>query len=257
MSRFRTRTKRAALRTVAVAFVAVIVLDQAGCEPRPDVLIGAGDIAECGKTGDSFTARLVTDISGEVITFGDLAYEDGTAREFRDCYVPTWGRHDWRVHPSPGNHEYRDPRSRWVLRLLRPKSRTGQTRHLPLRQGRLAHLLAEQRSEHRRRARPMCGPTPGGSGASPRTGTSHCARPASTAAAMPWPRCGRPCTTSVEIWCSTGTTTTMSGSPSSVGPDCPEPGACGRSSSAPAALGTTPSTLRFPARRCGTTPPSA
>ena len=109
MSRFRTRTKRAALRTVAVAFVAVIVLDQAGCEPRPDVLIGAGDIAECDKTGDSFTARLVTDISGEVITFGDLAYEDGTAREFRDCYLPTWGRHDWRVHPSPGNHEYHTP----------------------------------------------------------------------------------------------------------------------------------------------------
>ena len=50
MSRFRTRTKRAALRTVAVAFGTVIVLDQAGCEPRPDVLIGAGDIAECDKT---------------------------------------------------------------------------------------------------------------------------------------------------------------------------------------------------------------
>ena len=90
-------------------FAAVMVIDQAGCESQPSVLIAAGDIAECGKTGDSATAALVASIGGHVIPLGDLVYEDGTAAEFRDCYGPTWGRHDRRVRPAPGNHEYHTP----------------------------------------------------------------------------------------------------------------------------------------------------
>ncbi len=44
-----------------------------------------------------------------VFTLGDNAYESGTAKQFRDCYNPTWGRHKARTRPSPGNHDYVTP----------------------------------------------------------------------------------------------------------------------------------------------------
>ena len=48
-------------------------------------------------------------IGGDVFTAGDNAYLAGTAKDYRDCYDPTWGRFRGRVHPSPGNHEYESP----------------------------------------------------------------------------------------------------------------------------------------------------
>jgi len=74
-------------------------------KPAP-VLVGAGDIAECGSKGAEATAKLLDVISGTVFVAGDAAYGSGTARQFRDCYGPTWGRHKARTRPSPGNHEY-------------------------------------------------------------------------------------------------------------------------------------------------------
>jgi len=69
------------------------------------VLIGAGDIASCTSSGDESTANLLDGIAGTVIAVGDLAYDDGTATEFADCYEPSWGRHKSRTKPVPGNHE--------------------------------------------------------------------------------------------------------------------------------------------------------
>jgi hypothetical protein len=73
------------------------------------ILVGAGDIADCGDTADEATARLLDQIQGTVFTAGDNAYEDGTAQQFSDCYDPTWGRHLARTRPSPGNHDYHTP----------------------------------------------------------------------------------------------------------------------------------------------------
>ncbi len=73
------------------------------------VLVGAGDIADCGRTQDESTARLLDAIDGTVMTVGDNAYENGTAAEFANCYEPTWGRHKGRTKPAPGNHEYATP----------------------------------------------------------------------------------------------------------------------------------------------------
>ena len=75
---------------------------------RPDpVLVGAGDIADCADlSGARATAELVDAIAGTVFTAGDNAYEEGTARQFRECYGPTWGRFKDRTRPSPGNHEF-------------------------------------------------------------------------------------------------------------------------------------------------------
>jgi hypothetical protein len=73
------------------------------------VLVGAGDIAECGNSGSEQTAQLLDQVAGTVFTAGDNAYEAGTAQEYRDCYDRTWGRHKVRTRPSPGNHEYKTP----------------------------------------------------------------------------------------------------------------------------------------------------
>ena len=63
----------------------------------------------CGSTGAESTAKLLDGIGGTVFTLGDNAYFSGTAREYRDCYDPTWGRHKSRTRPVPGNHEYETP----------------------------------------------------------------------------------------------------------------------------------------------------
>ncbi len=71
-----------------------------------EVLVGAGDIASCGLTGDTATANLISGIAGTVFTTGDNAYETGSTANFRDCYDPTWGAFAGRTFPTAGNHEY-------------------------------------------------------------------------------------------------------------------------------------------------------
>ena len=75
--------------------------------PLTYVLVGAGDIASCKDlSGAEATARLIESTPGEVFAAGDLAYEKGTAEEFKNCYDKTWGRFKNRTHPAPGNHEF-------------------------------------------------------------------------------------------------------------------------------------------------------
>ena len=73
------------------------------------VLVGAGDIAVCGYETDERTAELLDHIAGVIWTAGDNAYPSGSARDFAECFDPTWGRHKDRIRPTPGNHEYRTP----------------------------------------------------------------------------------------------------------------------------------------------------
>src|SRR4029077_181650 len=75
--------------------------------PKTDaVLVGAGDIATCGGDADSATAALVEGIPGTVFTAGDNAYENGSAKDFSDCYDPTWGAFKDRTRPSAGKHDW-------------------------------------------------------------------------------------------------------------------------------------------------------
>jgi 3',5'-cyclic AMP phosphodiesterase CpdA len=69
-------------------------------------IVAAGDIAGCDSSGDTQTAALLDGLPGTILALGDLAYDDGTASDFEDCYEPTWGRHKARTRPAPGNHEY-------------------------------------------------------------------------------------------------------------------------------------------------------
>ena len=70
------------------------------------VIVGAGDIAVCDATGDDATAQLLDNIDGIVFTLGDNVYPNGSAKQFKECYEPTWGRHKARTYPIPGNHDY-------------------------------------------------------------------------------------------------------------------------------------------------------
>src|SRR5258707_7172807 len=77
---------------------------------RTYVLVGAGDIASCkNPEGARATARLIEGIPGTVFAAGDLAYEKGSADDFKNCYDPVWGRFKDRTRPALGNHEYVDP----------------------------------------------------------------------------------------------------------------------------------------------------
>jgi 3',5'-cyclic AMP phosphodiesterase CpdA len=89
--------------------------------PAAVTVYAAGDIARCANrdaawSGAADTARtvaagLAADPQAIVLTLGDLTYPRGTAKEFADCYGPTWGAFKDRTWPAPGNHEYYTPKA--------------------------------------------------------------------------------------------------------------------------------------------------
>ncbi len=79
---------------------------------QPIEVFAAGDIAGCDTSGDEATADLLDLLvrpGGTVLALGDLAYPDGSAQNFAQCYDPTWGRWRQSTLPTPGNHEYNSP----------------------------------------------------------------------------------------------------------------------------------------------------
>jgi hypothetical protein len=78
--------------------------------PEEGVLfVGAGDIANCdvkNAAGAQATAALLARFPDAVIfTTGDHAYPNGSEKDFKTCYEPTWGRYKARTHPAVGNHD--------------------------------------------------------------------------------------------------------------------------------------------------------
>jgi hypothetical protein len=72
-------------------------------------MIAAGDIGMCGRPSVAQVANLVATLEGELLLAGDIAYFQGTAEQFRDCFDPSWGQFRSRWHAVPGNHEYESP----------------------------------------------------------------------------------------------------------------------------------------------------
>jgi hypothetical protein len=101
-------------RSATVSIVALLAILLAfGCAPQwlpgppsGEVIVAAGDIADCSRQGDEATARLVGGMEGTVLTLGDNVYPEGTAQDFEECYEPTWGQFKERTRPALGNHEY-------------------------------------------------------------------------------------------------------------------------------------------------------
>jgi acid phosphatase type 7 len=79
--------------------------------PVPDGavrVLAAGDIGRCGSRGAAATGALLDAAPGAVVlALGDLAYQNGSATDFSECYDPVWGGARARTIPVPGNHEYR------------------------------------------------------------------------------------------------------------------------------------------------------
>lgn len=63
----------------------------------------------CGRPAVAQVANLVASLDGELLLAGDIAYFQGTAQQFQDCFNPSWGQFRSRWHASPGNHEYESP----------------------------------------------------------------------------------------------------------------------------------------------------
>jgi acid phosphatase type 7 len=74
--------------------------------PTDPVLVGAGEIGECGPSGDEETAKLIDGIDGTVFTTGNNAYPNGTAGQYAMCYGTSWGRFEARTRPAVGNVDY-------------------------------------------------------------------------------------------------------------------------------------------------------
>ncbi len=77
--------------------------------PDDALLIGAGDIAACGKqhVHAQETAALIRLFpDAKVFAAGDDAYLNGTRAQFEKCYGTSWGEFKERTRPAPGNHDY-------------------------------------------------------------------------------------------------------------------------------------------------------
>ena len=103
-------TKRRTATRLVVATLLTVLLLAVGCksEPAPsgELVVAAGDIANCQAQSDEATAELVGSIDGTVLALGDEAYPEGSQATFEKCYGPSWGRFKDRTKPVPGNHEY-------------------------------------------------------------------------------------------------------------------------------------------------------
>jgi len=88
------------------------------------ILLAVGDIARCDvirkgkllkRRNDEEVARVVgeTIVAAEkkqipirVMLLGDLAYNNGTKRDFEKCFDPAWGKYKKYFLPVPGNHDH-------------------------------------------------------------------------------------------------------------------------------------------------------
>ncbi len=74
------------------------------------VVLVAGDVAQCNVRGAQLTADVIQKMPDAIVLApGDLAYENGSAKDFARCYDPSWGKFKDRTWPAPGNHEYGTP----------------------------------------------------------------------------------------------------------------------------------------------------
>jgi len=116
--------RRRAWSWTGMGLVTAVMVALAGCDDNgqvasplaptpqvtgPAVLVGAGDIAECGVPGAEATALLLDALPGTVFSAGDNVYYHGSVEEVQRCYDLTWGRHKARTRPIPGNHDYETP----------------------------------------------------------------------------------------------------------------------------------------------------
>jgi alkaline phosphatase len=70
-------------------------------------LMMAGDVGHCSARVAPYTGAEVSRRQGTWAPLGDLAYPDGSATDFANCYTPFFSTVLDRTRPAIGNHEYR------------------------------------------------------------------------------------------------------------------------------------------------------
>jgi hypothetical protein len=92
---------------VATGLVLEVGDDEQAASTDAEVLLAAGDIAECDHEGDEATARILAQYPAATIApLGDLAYDEGSDADFENCYDPSWGEFRERTRPATGNHDH-------------------------------------------------------------------------------------------------------------------------------------------------------
>ena len=71
-------------------------------------VLAAGNVGYCLDDNDEATGALLGTLPGRILALGDLAYLQGTAADFANCFDPAWGMHKARIHPISGNHEWHE-----------------------------------------------------------------------------------------------------------------------------------------------------
>jgi hypothetical protein len=118
------------VRILIRVVVAAAVVATGLVAPRPAtartlaILVGAGDIASCGRNTDEMTAALLATLPGTVFTAGDNVYDAGSYQEFLQCYAGNWGRFKSRTWPAPGNHDYGTPGAAGYFRYFGSRAGT-------------------------------------------------------------------------------------------------------------------------------------
>ena len=109
----RARIVTAVVAGLVVLLLAVVLFLLLRPEPPAEaraVLLAAGDVARCNDDGEPLegallTGALIEQQDGIVAALGDLAYSDGSAEDFEECYDPAWGSFKARTRPALGNHD--------------------------------------------------------------------------------------------------------------------------------------------------------
>jgi hypothetical protein len=81
---------------------------------------GVGNQRACNEQATS-NLMLRAKLAG-VLLLGDDQYENGTLRDFKRSFAPTWGRLGSKLYPAPGNHEYNTAGARGYFRYFGAKA---------------------------------------------------------------------------------------------------------------------------------------
>ncbi len=105
-----------------------------------------GDIGECG--GDPGATAALVPRGSLFFALGDLAYPSGLARDFRDCYLPAYGRLKSTTYPVIGNHEYYgNAESPYYFRLFGPRVGTPESSRYTMRRGAWLFVMLDSNCE--------------------------------------------------------------------------------------------------------------